>query len=92
MDPSANTSPLLSVLGSVQPRRGVHINISFGKFAVTRISTIRGKFFTWIAIFYMEKAIKGEPTLSLSHSCPLSSPLSQSFQRGWFIPQPSTSK
>lgn len=29
MDPSANTSPLLSALGSVQPRRCVHINISF---------------------------------------------------------------
>lgn len=29
MDPSANTSPLLSALCSVQPRRCVHINISF---------------------------------------------------------------
>lgn len=66
MDPSANTSPLLSGSAPCSLAAASTSIFHFGKFAVTRISTIRGKFFTWIAIFYMEKAIKGEPTLSLS--------------------------
>lgn len=61
-------TPLLSYQRSApcSPAAASTSIFHFGKFAVTRISTIRGKFFTWIAIFYMEKAVKGERTLSLS--------------------------